>query len=112
MSKESQNKIEKYFEANLNNNGFNKIDVGKRTNVCMITGDNLLHTKEYQIAALFFDNEMIVSERFPFAIGDIALEEIQQFISKKTRDFTNKFKEIVIPPEVRDNIPKDRIIFF
>ncbi len=112
MSKESQDKIEKYFDANLNNNGFDKIDADKRTNICMITGDDLLHTKEYQIAALFFDDEMVVSERFPFAIGDVAIEEIQQLISEKTRDFTDKFKDIIIPPEVRDNIPKDRIIFF
>ena len=55
---------------------------------------------------------MIVSNDFPFAIGFGAIEEIQELISEKTRGFSDKFKDIVLPPHVKDNFPKDRVLIF
>jgi len=113
MSKESTSKIEKYFKANAKPLSLSElIDLKTRTETCMITKEKLNKSKEYQIAAFFQKDLMMISERFPFAISSVAIEEIQNLISKKTRDFSDKFKDLIIPPQERDKIPKDRILIF
>ncbi|NPA44134.1 MAG: hypothetical protein GXO49_01230 [Chlorobi bacterium] len=113
MSEESTNNIEKYFEANVKPLSASQlIDLKARTETCMITGESLSKSKEYQIAAVYQKESMIINERFPFAISGIIIEEIQELISEKTRNFTDKFKDLIIPPQERDKIPKDRILIF
>jgi hypothetical protein len=69
-------------------------------------------TEEYQIAGQFWQNSMIVFDSFPFALGETAVNEIQELLSDKTRGFSDKFKDLILPPDVRDKIPDDRLVFF
>ncbi len=115
MSKESSEKVQNYlssFRANLNQITDNENDVEGRLNTCMVKNSPVINSKEYQIAGYFLKNEMLVSDVFPYAIGDEAIEEIQNLISEKTRDFSDKFKDLILPPDVREKFPKDRIVIF
>lgn len=115
MSKESSEKVQNYlssFKSNLNQNVDNEKGVEERLNTCMVKNNSIKNSKEYQIAGYFLKNEMLVSDVFPYAIGDEAIEEIQNLISEKTRDFSDKFKDLILPPDVREKFPKDRIVIF
>lgn len=112
MSEESKNNITEYFNRNKKQEYFSVLTVEERFKMCMLSGKNLKTQKEYQIAGFFIKDEMIVSNDFPFAIGFDAIEEVQELISDQTRDFSDKFKDVVLPPHVKDNFPKDRILIF
>ena len=56
--------------------------------------DDVNDMKEYQIAGQFYKSTMIVFDAFPFAIGDLAIEEIQELLSKKTRDFCKNIAQL------------------
>lgn len=112
MSGKSRAKIEAYFRANRNDTTHLEYDVEERLGNCMITNKSVQTSKEYQIAGFFHKNKMIVSKDFPYAIGEDAINEIQDLISEKTRDFSEKFKNLILPPHVKENLPKDRIVIF
>ncbi len=76
---------------------------------CIITKKPILEYNSYRIGGMCFQNRLLLGN-FPFAIGEKAIDEIQELISKKTRDFLDGFKEKVIPPEVRDKVPDDFLI--
>ena len=42
--------------------------------------------------------------------GEKAINEMQDLISKKTKDFLDGFKDKIIPPEIRDKVPDDFLI--
>jgi len=108
MSEKSKKNIEVYF----NENRKNIVHPNDRFEKCMITNDNVKSLKEYQIAGLFYKTKMLISKDFPYAIGLNAINEVQELISEKTRNFSEKFKDLILPPHVKDNIPKDRIVIF
>lgn len=113
MSEETTMRIADFFEASIRDFGKDELgDAKRRTETCMITREDLSKSFEYQIAAYFIEDEMVVSDRFPFAIGGDVIDAMQDLISEKTRDFTDKFKEIILPPDEQDKVPKDRIIIF
>lgn len=112
MSEKSKNTIEAYFRINRNDAMHRLNSVKGRLEECLITNENIRNSKEYQIAGFFIKNEMLVSNDFPYAIGEKAINEIQDLISKKTRDFSEKFKDLILPPHVKDNLPKNRIVIF
>jgi hypothetical protein len=114
MSQESMLNIQRYFIENaLQNDTFSKLfkDVESRLKNCMVKGDSILDGEEYQIAGQFKKDQMILNDTFPFAIGETAILEIQDLLSTKTKGFMNKFKDLILPPEVRDKIPDNRFIF-
>ena len=115
MSEKSMRNIQKYFQlykSNISGLSSSEFDISKRLSNCMIKDTKVNEMNEYQIAGQFYKNSMIVFDAFPFAVGEIAINEIQEMISEKTRDFSDKFKDLILPPEVRDKIPEDRIVFF
>ena len=75
----------------------------------MIENTNVNEMNEYQIAGQFYKKKMIVFDAFPFAVGETAINEIQEMLSEKTRDFSDKFKDLILPPDVREKIPNKRI---
>ncbi|MCF6365158.1 MAG: hypothetical protein L3J35_03055 [Bacteroidales bacterium] len=115
MSKESTEKIQNYlssFRSNLNVVFDNEAVIEERLKTCMVKNKNVQTSEEYQIAGFFLKDKMLVSDMFPYAVGDEAIEEIQNLISEKTRDFSNKFKDLILPPDVREKFPKDRVVIF
>jgi hypothetical protein len=76
---------------------------------CLITNKPIEHYSEYQIGAYFFQNRLLL-ENPPYAMGMQALEEIQDLLSEKTRDFLDGFKDKIIPVDIRDKVPDDFLI--
>ena len=112
MSKKSKLKVEQYFIENIKLSKLKFSNANEKIEHCMITGDNVQNSKEYQIAGFFIKNKMVVSENFPYAISSVVIEEIQELISEKTRKFSDTFKDLILPPDVREKFPKDRIVIF
>lgn len=115
MSEKSMKNIQSYFNKNkihISKLSNSQSDIQKRLNTCMINESDVNDMKEYQIAGQFYKKSMIVFDAFPFAIGEIAIEDIQELLSEKTRDFSDKFKDLILPPGVRDKIPDNRPVFF
>ena len=115
MSEKSMKNIQSYFnkhKVNISKLSNSQNDIDKRLSTCMIKENGVVGMEEYQIAGQFYKESMIVFDAFPFAIGDMAIEEIQDLLSKKTRDFSDKFKDLILPPGVRDKIPDNRPVFF
>lgn len=115
MSEKSMKNIQLYFnkyKARISKLSNSKNDIDLRLTNCMIKEENVDGMQEYQIAGQFYKTNMIVFDAFPFAIGEIAIGEIQELLSKKTRDFSEKFKDLILPPSVRDKIPDNRPVYF
>ena len=116
LSKESRANIKMYFDLYVDFEKRQKVLANqenfKFTNCikdCIITNKPIKEYGEYQIGGYFYDDQMLLASP-PYAIGEKAMDEIQEVISKKTRDFLDGFKDKVIPPEVRDKVPDDFLI--
>jgi hypothetical protein len=79
LSIESRQKIDLYFEENLNPSFVNS---GKQ---CCIYGENIYETEEYQVIAVCRSGQLEEGAR-PLIIGAKAMEEIQVLLSAKTKD--------------------------
>lgn len=116
LSKESLDNIKMYYELYVNfeerqaqlkdNENFN---ISDWINKCIITGKPLNEYKEFQYGGMFLRNQLLLGN-IPFAVGEKAINEMQELISKKTRDYLDGFKEKVIPPGVSDKVPDDFLI--
>lgn len=116
LSEESLNNIKMYYELYVD---FEKrqaelkdienFKLSDWINKCIITGKPLSEYKEFQYGGMFFQNKLLLGN-IPFAVGEKAINEMQELISKKTRDFLDGFKEKIIPPGVRDKVPDDFLI--
>jgi hypothetical protein len=116
LSKESLANIKMYFELYVDfekrQAGFDHFDKEKYTECmqnCIITKKPITDYNEYQIGGYFYRNQLLTNN-LPFAIGGKAINELQDVISKKTRDFLDRFKEKVIPPGVTNKVPDDFLI--
>jgi hypothetical protein len=116
LSEESMKRIKMYYELyvdfdkrqkELSNTDNYKLS--DSISNCIITQKPIQEYNSYQIGGLCFRDRLILGN-LPFAIGEKAIDEIQELISKKTRDFLDGFKEKVIPPEVLDKVPDDFLI--
>jgi len=76
---------------------------------CIITKKPISDFDEYQVGGYFFRNQLLL-DSLPFAIGEKAMSEIQEVISKKTRDFLDGFKDKILPVDIRDKVPDDFLI--
>ncbi|MFN8255205.1 MAG: hypothetical protein U0W24_05915 [Bacteroidales bacterium] len=116
LSTESLNRIKMYYNLYVDfdkrQEEFNKADnksfSGLITN-CIITKKPITEYNSYQIGGMCFRDRLLMGN-LPFAVGEKAIDEIQELISKKTRDFLDRFKETVIPPGIKDKVPDDFLI--
>ncbi len=76
---------------------------------CIITGKPISEQEEYTIGAQIYNNELIFSG-LPFALGAKALEEMQELLSKKTKDFLDGFQKEIFPPDIREKIPDGSLV--
>jgi len=116
LSKESLANIKMYFDLYVDFDkrqqeqaNYDKNQFLSGIKNCIITNKPISEYNEYQIGGYFYRNQML-TDNLPFAIGEKAMNEIQDVISKKTRDFLDKFKDKIIPPSVRDKVPDDFLI--
>jgi len=116
LSKESFANIKMYFDLYVDFEKrqadlalFDKNKFTASIQNCIITNKPINEYNEYQIGGYFYRNQLLTNN-LPFAIGGKAINELQEVISKKTRDFLDKFKDKVIPPSLRDKVPDDFLI--
>ena len=76
---------------------------------CIITGKNIVDEKEFTIGGLFYDNKLVL-DAMPFAISEKAIYEMQEILSKETKEFLDGFQNEIFPPEIREKIPDGRLI--
>ena len=76
---------------------------------CIITGKNIVDEKEFTIGGLFYDNKLVL-DAMPFAISEKAIYEMQEILSKETKEFLDGFKNEIFPPKIREKIPNGRLI--
>ena len=107
MSEESMKNIENYLMENMSNMEEKLEDYyfnGRDSNVflekCAIKGTPKEELSEYQIAGLF-KGKMLDPQVFPYLISMEAAEEINNLLSKKTKDELDGFIDdlIGLPPE-------------
>ena len=64
---------------------------------CMVKGHALKDTKEHQICGRFVDEHMVF-DVFPYALSDLAIEDLVKLLSEETlgslNDFSNKLFDI------------------
>ncbi len=116
ISEESRKNIEMYFklyvdvaERNKKLLSKNHIDLNSWIGNCIITGKPVLEEKEYIIGGAFLGNRMILNV-MPYAMSEKAMFEIQELLSKKTKDFLDGFQKKVFPPDVRERVPDGSLI--
>ncbi len=109
MSQESQQRITAYFDEHTDL--FNRwLDFSQKDDFniddwldnCLITGSKRDELEQYQVYAQCVGNQMIYSF-FPFMISESAIEDMQELLSKKTRDEMDGFidEHFGLPPEIR-----------
>jgi hypothetical protein len=116
LSKESLSNLKMYFklyvdfeqrqESMGNPRNF---DFASCINSCIITKKPISSYSEFQIGAYFYRDRLLL-ENPPFAIGKAAIEEIQELISEKTRDFLDGLKDRIFPVDIGKKVPNDFLI--
>ena len=116
ISKESLQNIDMYYKLyvdfekrneELLLNGTHNID--EWISNCIFTGNSIKDEEEYTIGAFIMNNELIL-KNLPMAIGAKAMMEMQEILSKKTKDFLDGFQKEIFPPDVREKIPDGSLI--
>ncbi|MEN8122828.1 MAG: hypothetical protein ABFS35_20985 [Bacteroidota bacterium] len=76
---------------------------------CIITEKPIAEEEEFTIGGLFYDNKLVL-DAMPFALSAKAIYEMQEILSKKTKDFLDGFQNEIFPPEIREKLPDGRLI--
>ena len=114
LSKESIKNIEMYFRLYTEEKEQTDNDpksVKAKISNCFVSEIPVSESSEFQIIGFFIEDRMIIADNLPIALGDKAINEIQELISEKTKDFLDGFKDKVFPPDIREKIPDDKLIF-
>jgi len=113
LSKESVQNLQMYFDLYTQNSKEPETDqeVKQKLSTCFVRKKNITEFNEYQKGAIFANNKMLLMNNSPIAMSSYAIEEIQELISEKTRDFLDGIKDKIMPPEIGNKIPDNRLIF-
>jgi hypothetical protein len=117
LSMESMQKIQEYFEKNVDMEqrffdyeDMDKSDTSPWIDTCLVKNTPIDKCEEYQLYAMCSGDKMVVNV-LPYMVSHAAIEDLQDLISKKTKDRMDDFIDdfMRIPPELKD-IFKDLII--
>ncbi len=110
ISKKSLQRLQQLWDERVDQNeraawlvgGYLKgeFTVDKWTDHCVLSGTPLSKCKDYQVVALAFGHELMLSY-LPVMISDVAIEEIQELLSEKTKGWMDDFisDQFGMPPE-------------
>ncbi|MBN1251050.1 MAG: hypothetical protein JXR51_07385 [Bacteroidales bacterium] len=111
FSKETIERIKMYYDLYVD---FKKryeeltkdkiIDVNSWISNCIFTKKPISELNEYHIGALCVGKKLIL-DALPFAVSWDAINEMESLYSKKTKDALDGFKDLIMPPEIREKIP-------
>jgi len=105
LSVESMQNIEQFFSQRVDFGSRQEKLFGKQDEIeindwisnCIVDGSPVEELKEFQVACQCIGNFLLV-DQLPYMIGSIAIEEIQELISEKTRDEMEGFKKRLTSP--------------
>ena len=76
---------------------------------CIITGKPIAEEEEFTVGGLIYDDKLVL-DAMPFALSEKAIYEMQEVLSKKTKEFLDGFQNEIFPPEIREKLPDGRLI--
>ncbi len=104
MSAESIQSLQDYYNKEMMAKGQQAIMIDMRTfnldnwlSHCFFKGDDISKMAEYQIVAQFKGNKLILNTP-PIIIGELAMKEMADVLSKKTTDEMNGFRDKFLGP--------------
>ena len=113
LSKESLKSMQTYYQQNaqLHKRAQMNLSSNETTEVCLLTNKAIIDCNEYAIHAHCKEDKMLLSG-FPYAISDVAMDELSHLMSKETMDQLNDFKGKYFngPPEYADILSPKRFI--
>jgi len=112
MSAESMQSLSQYM---MNNTDFDALharinehpeDPSEWLSQCMIKGTPVAELTEYQMGAFFKGDRLMTNYLPPFMVGNLAMEEMNQVLSKETKDEMDGFMDdhFGVPPELRKDL--------
>jgi hypothetical protein len=112
LSEESMTNLSAYmmtntdFQAMQQRISENPEDPEKWLSHCMIKGMPQEDLTEYQMGACFKGDRLVTNFMPPFMIGNVAMEEMNELLSKETKDEMDGFMDenFGIPPELRKDL--------
>jgi len=116
LSDESLKNIEMYYKLYVDFEKRNEkllskshFDLTDWISNCIITGNSIDQEEEFTVGGMIINNRLILNG-MPFALGQKAMYEMQEVLSKKTKDFLDGFQKEIFPPDVREKIPDGSLI--
>lgn len=119
LSQESLKNIEMYYKLYVDfekryadimeSRAVTDLNVDDWVSRCLITNKELAQEDEYTIGAQIH-NGLLVFGAMPFALGKKAIYEMQEILSKTTKDILDGFQNEIFPPETREKLPDGRLI--
>lgn len=112
MSKESRERIEAYFIEGVQRNRWKTLDEdGNTLGTCILTGKSISECSEYSYHA-YCKGDQLMEVAAPYAVSDLAMDEISELLSAETADELDDFKGKYFtgPPELADLINPKRLI--
>jgi hypothetical protein len=109
LSAESMQNLSNFMMTNVDLTGMQQRiaehpnDPEKWMTHCMIKGTAEEDLNEYQVAACFKGDRMVMDFMPPYLLGELAIEEINSILSKQTKEDMDRFMGDIfgIPPELR-----------
>ena len=102
-----------YVDFNKRSEEISSKEDGKSLNSwiskCIITGKAIEQEQEFTIGGLLYQNRLFL-DAMPFALSEKAIYEMQEVLSKKTKEFLDGFQNDIFPPEIREKLPDGRLI--
>ena len=112
MSAESMQNLSAYMMENTDFDGLHK-RINEHPNEpeawldrCMIKGNPKEEMNEYQMGAFFKGDRLMTNFLPPFMVGGQAMEEMNELLSKETKDEMDDFMDdhFGVPPELRKDL--------
>lgn len=117
LSVESRQRIEAYFAQHVDLKKRetllkpNRVPLKNWINTCLIKGTPIKGSFEYSLYAHGFGKKMVYGF-FPYAISGEVMEEVNELLSKKTREVLDDFigKHFSGPPEVAEILKRRPVL--
>lgn len=112
MSEESRERIEAYFLEGVQRNRWSISDPsGDTMRKCILTGKSIADCGEYSYHG-YCKGDQLMEIAAPYAVSDLAMDEISELLSAETADELDDFKGKYFtgPPELADLLNPKRLV--
>ena len=116
MSNESKQKLQQFFQSNLNLEKRNQLIRDKKSieeslSTCLVSGDDLVECEEYQVCAHCVGDKVFMGNP-PYMISGKILDRIMHLLSNETQDILNGFYDKIRTPSPGIYEPDPKLVLF